>query len=293
MRVLLRDLDNTGFGNLALMKLSAWHKGKGDEVLLDQAAEWDKCYVSCVFTINANSNTYPNNSKRGGTGFKSAAILPPEIEHIKPDYSLYGHDLGYSMGFTSRGCIRKCPWCVVPNKEGWITPWSEIYEFWDRRHDRIMLLDNNLLASPNWRETIKALIKERLLVDFNQGLDIRLVTDEVAWYLSQTKRFTKLRFGFDKWNYHRSVEDGIHLLSKAGIKPSSLHFYVLMGFDQDAQADYARLELLTNLGCSIFPMIYVDDKGINHWPKPGPIPKNMHGDRNHLRKLARLKGIIE
>lgn len=293
MRVLLRDLDNTGFGNLALMKLSAWHKRRGDQVFLSQAPAWDSSYVSCVFTINAKEEECPPGAEIGGTGFKANGWLPPEVEHIMPDYSVYGQDLGYSTGFTSRGCIRRCPWCVVHEKEGGIKPWAEIYEFWDRHHhDRIRLLDNNLLASPNWRETMEAVIRERLLVDFNQGLDIRLVTDEVASYLKRVGRCTKLRFSFDEWSNHEAVREGIRRLVEAGLYASQLHFYLLLGFTQDPDGDYARLDLLREFGCSIFPMVYIDGDGVVHPPARGPIPKDMHGDRNRMRKLARLKGVV-
>jgi len=292
VKILLRDLDNTGFGNLALMKLSAWHKAKGDQVYLDQAAEWDKCFVSCVFTYNINANTYPPDADQGGWGFKLRAELPNEIEHTKPDYFLYGHDPGVSMGFTSRGCIRHCPWCSVPEKEGGIQPWASIYEFWDGVHPRIKLLDNNLLASPNWRDTMDDLLREQVKVDFNQGLDIRLVTDEVAWYLRRINIYPVLRFSFDEWALYRSVEEGISTLSAAGITISQLQFYVLLGHKLDADEDYARLMFLQEKGCSIFPMIYVDSYGVKHPPLPGRLPGKMRGHRDGIRKLARLKGIV-
>lgn len=286
------DLDNTGFGNLALMKLSAWHKAKprGDQVYVNMPGQYDRVYVSSTFTWNAKDG-HPPGSVSGGWGFNNK-WLPEEIEHMMPDYWLYGHDLGYSMGFTSRGCIRNCPWCSVPLKEGNIQPWASIYEFWDRRHGFIRLLDNNLLAAPNCAETLEALRKENLIVDFNQGLDIRLLTDEIVWHLRQLC-CPELRFAFDDYSYAPAVQRGIDLLVSAGFSRSHLHFYVLMGYKQDADDDFGRLELLQRNGCSIFPMVYRDEKGIEHMPAPGPIPQKMHGCRDSLRKLARLKGVIE
>ncbi|GAI38731.1 unnamed protein product, partial [marine sediment metagenome] len=143
------------FPNLALMKLSAFHKARGDEVYLNFPLERpDITYASCVFTWNKKRiSTAPNEAVVGGSGIDLTTELPPEVEHIMPDYSLYPR-VDFSLGFTSRGCIRKCPWCIVPEKEGQIKPRSRIYEFWDRRHRKITLLDNNLLAAPNWQQTM-------------------------------------------------------------------------------------------------------------------------------------------
>lgn len=292
MKVLLKDLDNTGFGNLALMKLSAWHKARGDEVFINMPGDFDLVCISSTFTWNAKkAPSGSGTSLFGGWGFNTK-WLPREIEHIMPDYYVYGHDPGYSMGFTSRGCSRHCPWCCVPTKEGNIESWASIYEFWDRRHRLIKLLDNNLLAAPNCMETLEALRKEQVRVDFNQGLDIRLLTDEIVWYLSKI-RCRDLRFAFDDWSYHSAIEKGINLLVSAGFSRSHLHFYVLMGHKQDPEEDFARLELLQRNGCNIFPMIYRDGEGIQHAPALGPIPKNMHGSRYSLLKMASLKGVAQ
>ncbi|GAJ01032.1 unnamed protein product, partial [marine sediment metagenome] len=111
--------------NLALMKLSAYHKAKGDQVFLNFPLNRpDITYASCVFTWNAKRRaTVPHGATVGGSGIDLKAELLPEVEHIMPDYSLYP-GIDSSMGFTSRGCIRKCPWCIVPEKEGQIKPWS-------------------------------------------------------------------------------------------------------------------------------------------------------------------------
>ncbi|GAH52847.1 unnamed protein product, partial [marine sediment metagenome] len=199
-KVSLVDLDVTSkrrpFPNLALMKLSAYHKSKGDEVYLNfPLIQPDITYASCVFTWNGRRRDgLPPEAIIGGSGVDLKAELPPEVEHIMPDYSLYPN-VDFSMGFTSRGCIRKCPWCIVPEKEGQIKPWARIYEFWDRRHTKITLLDNNLLAAPNWRQTMEDLIAEGLKVDFNQGLDIRLLNEENLDYLKRVKA-SELRFAF-------------------------------------------------------------------------------------------------
>ena len=237
MSVVLYDLDlikrRRVFPNLALMKLSAYHRAKGDEIFFNfPLAQADRLYISCVFTWNVKKayGLLPNVAIMGGSGFSFHSQLPPEIEHIMPDYSLYG--INFSMGFTSRGCPRHCPWCIVPEKEGDIKPWASIYEFWYRRHQKIVLLDNNLLASPNWRTTMDDLIAEGLEVDFNQGLDIRRVNDEVAYYLERVGT-KKLRFAFDDIGYESLVRKGIELLIKQGIPSRKLSFYVLVGFNND------------------------------------------------------------
>ncbi len=271
--------------NLALMKLSAWHKARGDQVELNfLLGEYDLIYASCVFTKNKSR---PKRSRRqdiyldelpfevvmaGGTGSGSDVVLPYEIEHIMPDYSLYG--CNFSMGFTSRGCIRRCPWCVVPEKEGWIQPWAWIYEFWDRRHTKIKLLDNNLLASPSWIGVLMQLASEKLEVDFNQGLDIRLIDDEKAWYLSKVRFARWLRFSFDEPGMEKQVRQGIEMLKRRGIPPQRLSFYMLIGFDTTFEQDMERLKLLESYGCDVFAMQYQEVNNIKprvSWDGPGDL----------------------
>lgn len=264
MRVLLLDLDikarRRAFPNLALMKLSAYHKARGDEVFLNfPLQQADIAYASCIFTWNAKRAIgLPLSTVIGGGGIDSAVALCPDIEHTRPDYKLYP-GLDYSIGFTSRGCPRHCPWCVVPEKEGGIKPWASIYEFWDRHHTKIKLLDNNLLASSNWRETMEHLIAEQVEVDFNQGLDIRLVNEENAWYLSRVNA-KNLRFAFDDIGYEKAVRDGAWLLTEAGIHSRKLSFYVLYGFKAD---DYVieRMKILADLNVDVYPMAYRGNDG--------------------------------
>ena len=165
MRVGLIDVDgHSGFPNLALMKLSAWHKGQGDSV------EWyspmfsghmDKVYMSKVFTFSSDYQYYIDADEivKGGTGYKDyTTVLPNEIEHTFPDYSIYPN-CDHAIGFLTRGCIRSCPWCVVPKKEGKLRPnetWQNI-----KRPDskQIVFLDNNVLASDYGIHQIEELSK--------------------------------------------------------------------------------------------------------------------------------------
>lgn len=299
MKVALIDVDiekgrtrkRHPFPNLALMKLSAYYKRKGDQVRLNYMFdEPDIVYASCVFTWHRKRLAeVPVDAHTGGPGLMATAQLPDEIEHIMPDYDLYA-GVDYSMGFTSRGCIRKCPWCKVPKFEGWIKAWAHFREFWDQRHRTIKLLDNNLLAAPNWRETLADLAKSRLKVDFNQGLDIRLVNDENAWYLKQVKLVDTVRFAFDDISYEKSVREGIALLLKSGFRPRQLSFYFLVGFPGD-QSALERLKLLGSFGVEVYPMVYRDDSGVEPKVNLGEVPDIFwHGDRGNINRFLRVVG---
>ena len=133
MRVGLVDVDGHNFPNLALMKLSAWHKSQGDmvEFANPMFGKYDRVYMSKVFTFTPDcGDIYNCEVIKAGTGYKNySTILPDAIEHICPDYSLYGVKEAY--GFLTRGCVNRCPWCIVPKKEGFIQPASDIEEFLD------------------------------------------------------------------------------------------------------------------------------------------------------------------
>jgi hypothetical protein len=294
MKVLLFDMDisqrRRPFPNLALMKLSAYHKKQGDEVFLNfPLCQPDRTYASCVFTWNVgNTIGLPPDAVVGGVGFDLLKTLPEEVEHIMPDYSLYP-GVNFSLGFTSRGCDRNCPWCIVPSKEGKAKAWARIDEFWDRRHRGIVLLDNNILAVPTWRQTFDDLIGENLWVDFNQGLDIRLVTEEVADYLTRL-RTRQLRFAFDSITYEDQVRKGIKLLLDVGINSRKLSFYVLYGFGHDKTA-VKRLKILQAFNVDIFPMAYRGPDGKEPARVYEEIPaKFFHGPRANMRRMLRLKG---
>jgi hypothetical protein len=207
---------------------------------------------------------------------------------MMPDYDLYPN-VDFSLGFTSRGCIRRCPWCIVPDKEGTITPTARVYEFWDRKHRKITLLDNNLLASPNWQQTMEDILAEGLKVDFNQGLDIRLLNEVNVQYLSRIKA-KQLRFSFDDIALEENVRKGIRLLKEAGIKSRRLSFYVLYGFKNDDQA-VDRMKILAELNVDVYPMAYRGSDGKE--PRRLPILSDTilwRGARQNLRRFLRLTG---
>jgi len=268
--------------NLPLMKWSAWHKKQGDTVTLLYAHELKQLstfslepnivYISCVFTWNklkALRIAQMFSDKKvmvGGSGVDLQQTLPKEVEHIEPDYNLYRTD--YSMGFTTRGCIRKCPWCLVSQKEGDIKDHALIDEFLKVGHRKLILLDNNFLAGPHYEENLIKIIAYRLRVSFTQGLDIRLVTQENARLLRKTRfynwRFNhrQLYFSFDLPEIEDAVRHGVKILTDVGIKPYSLRFYVLTGFNTTFEEDMHRFQVLRELGTEPFIMVYNNRKDL-------------------------------
>ena len=198
MRVGLVDVDRTKFPNLVLMKLAAWHKNHGDEVDLlapndvliggNLFGDYDNIYAACVFTENseiAQRLAYIG-AEIGGTGTNNTCTLPHEIEHIYPDYALYGSTTT-AYGFLTRGCPRACPFCIVAGKEGRTSrKVADLSEFWNGER-YIKLLDPNLLAAPEHMELLGQLAVSEAWVDFTQGLDARLLTTENINLLNMCK----------------------------------------------------------------------------------------------------------
>ena len=204
MRIGLIDVDGHNFPNLPLMKLSAWHKKQGDSVEWYEplfSGHMDKVYMSKVFSFTPDYEYFIDADEvlKGGSGYcielnngietydKTKDIdLPDEIEHIYPDYSIYGiTDTAY--GFMTRGCPRGCDFCHVKSKEGRKAyTVATLNEFW-RGQKNIVLLDPNPLAVPEWRDNLQQLIDSKAKVEFNQGIDIRLMNGEKAEMLKRIK----------------------------------------------------------------------------------------------------------
>lgn len=294
MKVSLIDLDmieakrRRAFPNLALMKLSAWHKKQGDDVSLNFPLKGtNKIYASCVFSWHKPKELSPT-IQYGGSGLGNYDIvLPPEIEHIMPDYNLY--DMDWSMGYCTRGCIRNCWFCIVRLKEDNLQAWAHPSEFYEPRFDKMVLLDNNILPADNCIDVFKWLIKKHLLTDFNQGLDIRCLNDERWYYLKQI-RVDKYRFAFDDMSYEKALRRGLDLMLGSGISPRKLSFYVLVGGKENDQA-IERIKLLQSYNVDVYPMIYKDDSG-----KEPEVNYNFdetikfHGARGNLMKFLRVTG---
>jgi hypothetical protein len=192
--ILLIDVDSTIL-NLALAKISSYHKSLGNIVELQKGQniasrleEYDEVYISCIFTKSADAarrlaKQFPNSVVHlGGSGVDLVTKLPPEIESLKPDNSIY-HDIYpetkyTNYGFFSRGCIRKCPFCIVPTKEGKIHPVGDLYSVWDGEAKFVVANDNNIIAAPEHFKLIASqAIKEDVRINFQSGFDIRLISD--------------------------------------------------------------------------------------------------------------------
>lgn len=277
MKVGLIDVDGHNFPNIPLMKLSAYHKAKGDSV------EWydpmfsghmNKVYMSKVFSFTPDYEYCVDADEiiKGGSGYcidlidgkevynKAKDIdLPYEIEHIYPDYSLYPDltkDTAY--GFLTRGCPRGCGFCHVASKEGRCSyKVADLSEFW-RGQKRIMLCDPNILACKDHIELLQQLIDSNAKVEFNQGLDIRLITEKNIEYLRQIK-LDGIHFAFDRWQDKDIIEPKLRQFKeRTGYSRNKgrVMVYILVNFDTTLEQDIYRIQLCRELNFSPYPMIY-------------------------------------
>ena len=255
MNVALHDNDRTSFPNLALMKISAYHKQQGDNVeWWNPLLTYDRIYSSKVFTFTPENPYLPPDAIKGGTGYGMMNELPEEVDAMFPDYSIYPR-CHHAIGFLTRGCIRNCPWCVVPRKEGQIRPyrtWREIKRL-DSRD--IVFMDNNVLACTHGLEQITDMIGQDIRVDFNQGLDARMITPEIAQILSQLKWIKYIRMSCDTDNMLVIVQDAIRQLGKVGVKPYRIFVYLLV---QDIESAERRALALRDMGAEVFAQPYRD-----------------------------------
>lgn len=210
MNIALLDVDGHHYPNLALMKISRWYKSHDDHVEFYDSMFgcYDKLYMSKVFTHTPDYVYSIANAKeivRGGTGYDVNSCLPYEIDHTQPDYSLYGKmiDKHTAYGFLTRGCINTCPWCVVPKKEGIIKPYMDVDDIAIEGRNKLILMDNNVLACDYGLEQIDKIAYRGYMVDFNQAMDARLVTDEVARLIARVRWHPFIRFGCDT---HSQIE---------------------------------------------------------------------------------------
>ena len=293
MKIGLIDVDGHNYPNIPLMKLSAWHKARGDTV------EWyeplihgfpnpplDKVYMSKVFSFSPDYEYFINAKEvvKGGSGYcislengkevfdKSKDIeLPYEVEHIYPDYSIYGiTDTAY--GFLTRGCPRGCDFCHVKVKEGLCSrKVADLSEFWNGQKN-IVLCDPNILACKDWKSLLQQLVDSKAWIDINQGLDIRLMTEEKAELIKQMK-IKELHFAWDRYEDKDIIVPKFKMFKEiTQIDIRKLIVFVLCNFDTTIEQDLERIYTLRDLGYWAYVMLY--DK--EH------IPKN-----SKLRKMAR------
>lgn len=257
MRIGLVDVDGHNFPNLALMKLSTYHKQRGDEV------EWafpllpyDRVYMAKVFTFTQDDITayQTDDIVRGGTGYDLQSELSPDVENCYPDYSIYGiTDTAY--GYLTRGCPRGCPFCIVAEKEGKQSKKvASLDNFW-RGQKYIKLLDPNLLACPDWKELTQQLVDSKAWVDFTQGLDIRLMTAEKADMIRQCK-VKILHFAWDNPEDELTFEKLTEYRKSFALPDDKCKVYVLTNFNSTHEQDLERVYRLRDIGYDPFVMVY-------------------------------------
>lgn len=258
MKIGLIDVDSHNFPNLALMKISAYHKARGDQVeWAIPMLKYDIVYQSKVFDFSPDENTCIQCEQliKGGTGYDLDNKLPPEIENIYPDYSLYNIK-NTAYGFLTRGCPRNCPFCIVGKKEGLKSyQVADLKQFWNRQRE-IVLLDPNLLACKNRIELLQQLIDSGAWVDFTQGLDIRLMTDDVIDKIKQLK-IKMLHFAWDREKDSDIIICNLIAFKKAtNIDMRKARVYVLTNYETDFDFDLYRVYKLKELGYDPYIMIY-------------------------------------
>jgi hypothetical protein len=257
MIVALHDSDATAFPNLALMKLAAHHRAAGDEVRWFSALErnqYGHVYSSKVFTFTAPDPYLPDDTIMGGTGYGGSDELPESIEHRMPDYGLYR--LTYSVGFLTRGCPRRCEWCFVPAKEGDIRPHADIEEF--AAHRDVVLLDNNVLASPHGLAQIEKVARLGLRVDFNQGLDARLIDDAVARRLAKVRWLAPVRMACDHKGQLPAIRRAVEALRWHNVVPRKYFVYALI---RDVGEALERIRVLKGLDLDVFAQPFIPPDG--------------------------------
>lgn len=173
---------------------------------------------------------------------------------MQPDYSLYP-DCDHAIGFLTRGCIRKCPWCIVPKKEGLIRQYRTWQEIKRQDSKDIVFMDNNVLACEWGLSQIMDMGGQDVRVDFNQGLDARLITEDVALMLSRLKWINYIRMSADTDAMLDVVLEAIERLRKNGIKPWRVFVYVLV---QDVESAERRVIALRKIGANPFAQPYRD-----------------------------------
>lgn len=259
MRISLVDVDGHHFPNLALMKISSWHKEQGDLV------EWydplfsrpDRIYASKVFSFTPDFLDYAAGDPEpvcGGTGYDPDVKLPDEIERMIPDCSLYP-DFPAALGFLTRGCIRNCPWCIVPKKEGRLREVGDIELVAAGRKD-VVLLDNNFLAaSPDFViEQLEKIARMKIRIDFNQGLDARLISSENAKLLAACRWIRYIRFSCDTVSMIDPIRRAVSILRESGCR-REIFCYMLVTDVGDAEK---RLKALVDMGITPFAQPYRD-----------------------------------
>ncbi len=276
MWIHLIDFDST-IPNLALMKISAHHQALGDKVTLSCGREVgfgntepDKIYASIIYKKNVYMAeglhySYPNSEiDIGGSGYDLEKVLPPEIENLKPDYDLYP-DNDISIGFSSRGCLRKCHFCVVPQKEGRYRRTQHPSEWYNPDFKKIMFLDNNILADKEWFiESTNWCTKNNISMHFQSGFDIRLMDKDIAQLIIKLDLYKTICFAWDHIEDEKIIREKIQILRDVGFTDNMLHervqFYVYVDSDEEFDSGVYRCRELKKLHCNAYVMFNIDNE---------------------------------
>ena len=284
MKISIIDFDGK-LPNLALMKISTFYKKQGAKIYFGNVPkDADKVYCSVLFSWNKDKaavlKDYYENIEFGGTGWNIKKTLPEEIERCTPDYDLYPLEEIYrrtcggigkkstklkkamiiknmGLGFTSRGCCRKCHFCLVPRKEGKLRQVAEVKDIINpgSGSNVVTLLDNNLTADPYALDKLKEIKDLGLTVDISQGIDIRLINEDLARALSEVRHLRSLHYAWDLPDHEESVINGINLLSRF-IKTRRHMCFMLVGFNSSFEEDMYRFRRLVELKVDPYIMVY-------------------------------------
>jgi hypothetical protein len=288
VNVLLLQVDGK-LPNLALMRLSTWHKQQGDQVTLVQNLAGlpdatDRVYASSIFTRSSTRREqiaalYPD-ALTGGTGYRFKSQLAEVITDCDPDllpldYSHYP-TFTASIGYSQRGCRLDCSFCRMKTREGDARSVHTLHEIWrgDTFPRHIHLLDNDFFGQSEWKERLTEAREGKFKLSFTQGINIRLVNEEQARMLADTGywddafKIRRLYTAWDNIGDERLFKSGVEMLQKAGIPPRRLLVYMLVGFkgskddpnklnqpETEKEVLY-RINELKALGCRPYPMVY-------------------------------------
>lgn len=310
MKIGLIDVDGHNFPNLPLMKLSAWHKKQGNSVEWYEplfSGHMDKVYMSKVFSFTPDYEYYIDAEEviKGGSGYCIELVngtevyhtendiqLPTEMEHIYPDYSIYPEltkDTAY--GFMSRGCPRGCEFCHVEAKEGRKAyKVADLEEFW-KGQKNIVLLDPNPIACKEWEDILQQLIDSNAWVDFSQGVDIRLMTEEKVEMIKHIK-IKNIHFAWDRYGDKDKIIPKLRMFKElTGWDKRKLTVYVLVNFDTTHEQDLERIYTLRELGYWPYVMIYNKQRTqegdnvrrLQRWVNMRAIFENVHRFEDYKR----------
>lgn len=220
------------FPNYAIMKISAYHKSKGDTVSWWLPMNnYDVVYSSKIFEFTPENKYLPPGTIKGGTGYGMFSELPEEIDEMFPDYTIYPK-CDYAIGYLTRGCINNCRWCVVPRKEGMIKPYRKWQDIVRNDTKKLVLMDNNILACDYGIQQLDELSHTGYEIDINQGMDIRLVTSEIMNIIYKIKFKKYIRFSCDQQCQIKYFFHVAEMFKSKNISTSKMFVYFLVTKDE-------------------------------------------------------------